>query len=113
MVTPDRAAWRNREPVGDAAMPTRLGDALDSVVTHLAGGRARSGSLVARWAELVGPDVAEHASLVALRDGELVVSVRDPLWATQLRWLEADVLRRVEAGGGPRLDRLTVRVRTP
>ncbi len=75
-----------------------LGDSLDAVVRALHGPSARTiEGVFARWEEAVGADVAAHAQPVALRDGCLVVSVDHPTWATQLRFLEADLLTRLGA----------------
>ena len=90
--------------------PTPLSETLDRVVKRLSGAPAGSTSLLARWADLVGQDIADHATPVAVKAGELVLAVSDPVWASQLRWLEADLLRRIVERGGPRLDRLTLRV---
>lgn len=53
-----------------------------------------------RWPQLVGDAVAAHARPVGLRDGVLTVSVDDPAWATQLRFLEADLCQRIAAVAG-------------
>lgn len=57
-------------------------------------------SVLGRWDELVGPDIAEHSTPVSLRDGELVVAATSTAWATQLRTLQRDLLRRIAAGVG-------------
>jgi predicted nucleic acid-binding Zn ribbon protein len=88
-----------------------LRPALDRLLRRLGGPAHGGSSLLAAWPDLVGEEIARHATPVRVGDGELVVAVSDPLWATQLRWLEADLLRRVREGGGPPLDRLTLRVR--
>ncbi|MDT7598379.1 MAG: hypothetical protein QOK26_456, partial [Pseudonocardiales bacterium] len=44
-----------------------------------------SASVFGRWAELVGADVAEHATPISLKDGELTVAASSTAWATQLR----------------------------
>jgi predicted nucleic acid-binding Zn ribbon protein len=69
-------------------------------------------ALVTRWAELVGESVAEHTRPRGLRDGTLLVVVDDPAWATQLRWLEADLVARLgELLGPDRVQKIEVRVR--
>ncbi|MDL5154845.1 DciA family protein [Actinomycetospora sp. Odt1-22] len=60
-----------------------------------------NGSVFGRWAELVGPEVAEHATPTALRDGELTVQADSTAWATQLRLLQRQLLGRIAAGLGP------------
>ncbi len=49
----------------------------------------------------MGADVAAHARLVSVRDGVLTVAVDDPIWATQLRYLETAVVERAAALLGP------------
>ena len=45
----------------------------------------------------MGADVAEHAAPGAVRDGVLTVIVDEPVWATQLRYLEAVIVERASA----------------
>jgi predicted nucleic acid-binding Zn ribbon protein len=59
-----------------------------------------NGSVFGRWAELVGPEVAEHATPVSLREGELTVQAASTAWATQLRMLQRQLLGRIAAGLG-------------
>jgi predicted nucleic acid-binding Zn ribbon protein len=94
---------------GDDPMP--LSDALARVGSEfgLAPGDAH-GTLEARWVELMGDDVAAHSRLVSMRDGVLTVAVDGPIWASQLRYLEAAVIERATALVGPDVVR-SVRVR--
>jgi predicted nucleic acid-binding Zn ribbon protein len=52
-----------------------------------------------QWPRIVGDAVAAHARLRHLRDGVLTVDVDDGAWASQLRYLEVDVVRRLAAAG--------------
>ncbi len=65
-------------------------------------GRFESSSTVfSRWEQIVGPDIAGHARPVSLHRGVLVLAVDHPAWATQLRYMTAELLTRVaEATGG-------------
>jgi predicted nucleic acid-binding Zn ribbon protein len=81
--------WR---PLDEDRGPRRLGDALDRVVP---GGRAFT-TLLAGWDDLVGESLASHARPSALHGSTLVVAVDDPAWATQLRYLEHDLVTRCE-----------------
>src|SRR5262249_6101373 len=95
---------------GDEPMP--LSDALARVGAEFgfAPGDAH-GTLDARWTEVMGDDVAAHARLVSVRDGVLTVAVDDPVWASQLRYLETAVVDRATALVGPDVVReLRVRV---
>ena len=80
--------------------PTSLGDALAAVGREL--GMSATGAVTAlarRWPEVVGDDVAEHAHPSSVRDGVLTVVVDGPIWATQLRYLEAVILEHADPGG--------------
>jgi len=63
------------------------------------------------WEDAVGASVAAHAQPLSLARGTLVVAVEDPAWATQLRYLASDILRRLsDLVGGPVAERVEVRV---
>jgi predicted nucleic acid-binding Zn ribbon protein len=83
--------------------PERLRAALDGLVEER-GWRmaALAGSLQARWAEIVGPELAAHSMPGELADGELVVTADSTAWATQLRLLAPVLVRRLnsELGDG-------------
>ena len=89
---------RHRGVPGEPVDPVPIGEALAEVGEELGLAEPRViGLLSARWPEIVGPAVAEHARLRALRGSTLTVAVDSGPWATQLRYLEADVLARVAA----------------
>jgi predicted nucleic acid-binding Zn ribbon protein len=96
------AGWRRDEA------PVPIGASLDRVLGYLKAPAARTVKTVfSEWPELAGPQMAAHAQPIALRDGELVVEVDDPAWASQLRWLEPELRARLEAlPGGPKIDRI-------
>ena len=93
--------------------PRALRDSVDDVVRSLRGTGARSLSGVfARWEEAVGPQVAAHASPASLADGCLVIDVDHPTWATQLRFLERDLIVRLrDVAGVDEVSRIELRVR--
>ena len=55
-----------------------------------------------RWADLVGTEIADHATPESFADGRLVVRTDSTAWATQLRLLAPTVVRRLneELGHG-------------
>ncbi len=55
-----------------------------------------------RWAQIVGDEVAAHATPESFVEGKLVVRTDSTAWATQLRLLAGDLLRRLngELGQG-------------
>jgi len=52
--------------------------------------------------------VADHCSPVALTEGELVVEAESTAWATQIRMLAPQLLKRINAEVG---DRTVIRIR--
>ncbi len=57
----------------------------------------------ARWAEVVGPQVAGVTQVSAVRDGVLVVRVKNSVWANELTLLKDDMLRRLNSALGGRV----------
>jgi predicted nucleic acid-binding Zn ribbon protein len=59
-------------------------------------------SVFARWPELVGPEIADHCLPIGFADATVRVRTDSTAWATQLRLLAADVVRRLneELGHG-------------
>jgi predicted nucleic acid-binding Zn ribbon protein len=59
-----------------------------------------AGDLTNRWAELVGPQVAEHASVEHLEGGLLTLRASSTAWATNLTLLAPQLLRALADGLG-------------
>src|SRR5207244_757164 len=107
--------WHPLPPARDGASsePRRVAESLDQVARRLgAPATAVLSAVFAHWDEAVGPTVAAHCRPHTLLDGVLIVEVDEPGWATQLRYLATDVVRRLDqvAGDGV-VVRLEVRVR--
>ena len=82
--------------------PTPVGASLDRVARRFGIGRASTlPAVFERWTELVGEGVGARTRPRSLRGTTLVVAVDDPSWATQLRWLEADLVARITTELGP------------
>ena len=88
-------------------------ESLDAVTRGLGGPSATAlAQLFGRWAEVVGDDVASHSRPLAITDGVLTIAVDDPGWATQLSYLQGQLVARVEAALGPgHVNSVRVRVR--
>jgi hypothetical protein len=70
-----------------------LADALETVARRIGAPPPDVLTAVfAHWAELVGIDIAAHATPRLLRGGVLTVVVDHPAWATQLRFLSATLV---------------------
>jgi predicted nucleic acid-binding Zn ribbon protein len=74
--------------------------------------RAAVGTVFGGWADIVGPQLAAHTQPESFDDGELVVLADSTAWATQVRLLAPQLLRRLaeELGAGTVRK---VRVRAP
>jgi predicted nucleic acid-binding Zn ribbon protein len=63
---------------------------------------AARGVAIARWPEVVGPEIAAHTTAESCVDGVLVVQAESTSWATQLRLLAATIVKAIntECGHG-------------
>jgi predicted nucleic acid-binding Zn ribbon protein len=94
--------WRPLSPPRSEREPRPVSESLERIAGRL--GLAHPDVLsrvFARWDELVGPDVAAHASPRSLREGVLTVGVDHPAWASSLRLLSADLMRTINASTAP------------
>jgi predicted nucleic acid-binding Zn ribbon protein len=91
--------------------PIPLSASLDGVVRSLRGpGRRVVGGLFGRWNDAVGDQVAAHVQPVKLDGGTLVVAVDDPAWATQVKFLHATIVERLQEVAGVTVEKIEVRV---
>jgi len=68
------------------------------------------GAVFGNWPEIVGPELAAHTKPESFNDGQLTVLADSDAWATQLRLLAPQLLKRLgqELGAGT-VRRLRVR----
>lgn len=95
-----RAKGERRRPEGkkrrERGEPTALGEALEDVISARGWGtEVNVQLLLGRWADLVGPAVAEHSRPEAFRDGVVVVRTSSTIWAAQLRLMAPQLLARM------------------
>jgi predicted nucleic acid-binding Zn ribbon protein len=103
----------NRNRSASGADPTPLGAAIKRLLNERGWQQqAAVGSALGRWEEIVGPELAAHARPDGLTDGELVVIADSTAWATQLRLLAANLVKRLNAELGDGTVR-RVKVRGP
>ena len=105
----------HRENNDETDQPRRVGESLDRLTRSLGGPDAGVlAPLFGRWPELVGDQVAAHARPVTLADGTLVIAVDQPIWRTQLAYLEPELLGRLNAVlGAGSVTRIELRIRPP
>ena len=87
---------------------------LDTAMTHLLRRLKMDapdavGSVFAAWDELVGADIARHIQPIRLDEKVLYVEASDAAWATQFRFLESDVRRRLSQRTGATIAHIEVR----
>lgn len=76
--------------------PRRLNELLGSMTSRLGIASPRVIAAVFEgWGSLVGEPLATHVRPVGIRDGVLHLEADEPGWASQMRYLEGDVLRLV------------------
>jgi predicted nucleic acid-binding Zn ribbon protein len=93
--------------------PQRLAQAIGGLLdTQGWQQRVAVGSVFGRWSEIVGADLAAHTRPDAFADGELTVTADSTAWATQVRLLAPQLLRRLAAELGDGTVR-RVKVRGP
>ncbi len=67
-----------------------------------AGADLTKATVLGRWKEIVGSEIADHCDPVSLVDGELVLRAESTAWATQLRMLAPQIVAKInkEVGHG-------------
>ncbi|WP_019856128.1 DUF721 domain-containing protein [Actinopolyspora mortivallis] len=111
------ARSRRRRGWSGAASDDRDPQSLGELASRMAADRGWSerlagGQVFGRWTELVGEEIAAHSEPVELCEGVLVVRAESTAWATQLRLLQRQIVRRVSDGLGRDLVR-RIRVQGP
>lgn len=90
--------------------PRRVTASLRDAARSLgAEGAVELAAVRARWEKVAGPQVAAHAWPQSLRQGLLVVATDHHAWASELRSLAGQLLKRLQAEGFA-VDSLTVSV---
>lgn len=92
--------------------PQPVGKALDAVMRGLGAPEGSGVHLVFdRWAEVVGESLAARTKPLKIDGGRLVLAVDEPAIATHVRFLQAELLARLEELLGPgRVTALDLRV---
>lgn len=101
--------------MGESRDPRSIGESIDRLATELDLGAVRLAAAVhSRWRPVAGQALAAHARPTRFRDGVLTVEVDGPAWATQVRFLGADLVRGLnEAAGVDAIREIRVVVRPP
>lgn len=86
---------------GSGRDPSLLGDQMDRLLLDRGWNvDVAVGSVMGRWPEIVGVDVAEHCRPVTFSDGVLTVRADSTAWTTQMRLMSSSILGRLETEVG-------------
>jgi len=81
--------------------PSTLGDQMDRLLVDRGWNvDVAVGSVMGRWSQIVGVDVAEHCRPVTFSDGVLTVRADSTAWTTQMRLMSSSILARLETEVG-------------
>lgn len=88
---------------GKGRDPAEVAKTMDRLVSMM-GWRSRIevSSVLGRWEEIVGSDIAAHCIPQSFDDGELIIAADSTSWATQLKYLLPQIEKRLaeEVGEG-------------
>ena len=89
-----------------------LAGALDALLDRLG---AESSTAITgvfgEWPNIVGEQVAQHVTPIKLERGRLIVEIDDPSWATQMRFLEPQLVEKLNASTTSTITAIEVRVK--
>ncbi len=88
-----------------------LGSVLNTVMKRLKSPDVEIvGGVFGRWREVVGESIADNVKPVRIEGKKLTVEVVDQAWATQLRFLEKELLHTLEQHFGDAIESIDIRV---
>jgi predicted nucleic acid-binding Zn ribbon protein len=97
-----------------AGGPRPLADSVPRVLRRLGAPPSSTMAVVfTRWAEVAGPELAEHVRPLRMDGGTLLVAADHPAWATRTRLETGPMLERAEALGESTIQRIEVVVQRP
>ncbi len=92
--------------------PAPLSDMLNSVMRRFRSANVDVVSGVfGQWRSVVGDSIADNVTPVRIEDKKLTLEVTDQAWATQLRFLEKELLHTLRAHFGEAIDKIDIRMR--
>ncbi len=93
---------RKPEPEVQTAGPQPLGDIFSKFIAQRGWKEPVAvGSVLADWASIVGPQIAENAQVESFENAKLVLRTSSTAWATQLRLLTPQLMHKFDEVLGP------------
>jgi predicted nucleic acid-binding Zn ribbon protein len=100
------------EDIPPGKPPRALNEVLGKVLRRMRVSDESSAiGLFSGWRQIVGDTIADHVAPKRLEKRVLVVEVDDPAWATQLKFLESQLIATLRDSVGDEVESLEIRVR--
>lgn len=92
---------RKERPVRSAGDPRKFGSAISDLINDRGWQEEMAvGSIIGRWDEVVGSEIASHVQPTSFQDGVLYLAADSTAWATQVRLMAPDLLRSLSQAAG-------------
>ena len=102
----------NKKDISTDNANSSLAGALDALLDRLgAESTTAITGVFGEWPKIVGEQVAQHVTPIKLERGRLIVEVDDPSWATQMRFLEPQLIEKLNAATTSTITAIEVRVK--
>ena len=89
-----------------------LAGALDAILDRLGAETTTAiTGVFGEWPKIVGEQVAQHVTPIKLERGRLIVEIDDPSWATQMRFLEPQLVEKLNTATTSTITSIEVRVK--
>lgn len=97
-------ARRSTEPFTDGRDPQPMSDAVETLLRRMGWTeQVAVAGVTARWREVVGDQIADHAEPLGFEDGVLTVRATSTAWATQLTLMSGQIRHRINEEFGQEL----------
>ncbi len=101
MLRAERAAKRRSEGKGKKHHPVPISAAITELVSSLGiDGTLRRYSVIARWAEVVGEQIARVTEPQRIEHGVLFVSVKTAPWRAELSLKRLEIMKKLNTAAG-------------
>ena len=99
--TSQKSGSRRRSSTSRSRDPLLVGEAVEDLIAERGWtDDSAIATLVTRWAQIVGPEIADHVVPVSFEEATLLLQAESTAWATQVRLLLPDLQRVIEGQVG-------------